>query len=219
MSEKDKKEKPTKMPEIPEMPEMPVMPEMPEHIPCPPQFTMMPAMQPCMPEHMLPCMPQHMFQSMPHCGQPQMQPFAMQMPHCTEQQLMQNQFAQQFSDSMGMYPWMWGAPGMGSGAGTAPVMGVDSGTGMWSGTGMGPGMGPGMSQGIGWMYPMLNPYNYIMRVRPVVDRGIKESEKSSMKHAMTEVALISYLMGMGYDYSTAHRLVESWEINEMFLNE
>jgi hypothetical protein len=24
---------------------------------------------------------------------------------------------------------------------------------------------------------------------------------------------------MGYDYSTAHRLVESWEINEMFLKE
>jgi hypothetical protein len=33
---------------------------------------------------------------------------------------------------------------------------------------------------------------------------------------MTEVAAITYLMGKGYDPMTARRMVESWEVDEMF---
>jgi hypothetical protein len=130
---------------------------------------------------------------------------------------------------MGMGPGtgMGFGPGMGSGMSMGPGMGMGTGTGMESGTGMSmvPGMGTGMwpgqglSPGSGWMYPMMNPYNYLMRVSPAVDRGVKESERTGVKHAMTEVALISYLMGMGYDYSTAHRLVESWKFDEMTLKD
>jgi hypothetical protein len=120
-----------------------------------------------------------------------------------------------FGPGMGMMPGtgMGSGPGMGFGPGICPASGMGScmGTGMWP--------GQGVSPGAGWMYPMMNPYNYIMRVSPAVDRGVREAERTSVKHAMTEVALISFLMGMGYDYSTAHRLVESWEINEMFLKE
>lgn len=33
---------------------------------------------------------------------------------------------------------------------------------------------------------------------------------------MTEVALIADLMGMGYDFTQARRIVEGWEVNESF---
>jgi hypothetical protein len=32
-----------------------------------------------------------------------------------------------------------------------------------------------------------------------------------VKHGLKEVAAISYLIGKGYDYNTAHQIVESWE--------
>lgn len=63
---------------------------------------------------------------------------------------------------------------------------------------------------------LLNPGHYLMIVSPLVDYGIKEAQYTGIPHAMTEVALIAYLMGAGYDMHTAHRIVESWEINETF---
>lgn len=67
-------------------------------------------------------------------------------------------------------------------------------------------------------YPMmpLNPRQYIMMVNPLVDYGLNEARFTGIAHAMTQVALIAYLMGTGYDMQTAHRIVESWEINETF---
>jgi hypothetical protein len=53
-------------------------------------------------------------------------------------------------------------------------------------------------------------------VQPVVHYGLREAERTSIDHAMFEVAAITYLMGRGYDYYTAHRLVESWETGEAF---
>jgi hypothetical protein len=53
-------------------------------------------------------------------------------------------------------------------------------------------------------------------VRPVVMYGLHELPKTSPEHAMYEVAAITYLMGRGYDYYTAHRIVESWETGEAF---
>lgn len=64
--------------------------------------------------------------------------------------------------------------------------------------------------------PVVDPQYFLARVRPVVRYGLREAQFTGVRHAMTEVALITYLMGMGYDYHTAHRLVESWEVNEMF---
>jgi hypothetical protein len=53
-------------------------------------------------------------------------------------------------------------------------------------------------------------------VQPVVQHGLMEAGRTSVNHAMYEVAAISYLMGRGYDYHTAHRIVESWETGEAF---
>ncbi|WNQ09427.1 hypothetical protein MJA45_17540 [Paenibacillus aurantius] len=53
-------------------------------------------------------------------------------------------------------------------------------------------------------------------VRPVVGYGLHELPLTSPAHAMYEVAAISYLMGMGYSYADAHRVVESWEVGEAF---
>ncbi|WZL74289.1 hypothetical protein QBE52_06005 [Clostridiaceae bacterium 35-E11] len=64
--------------------------------------------------------------------------------------------------------------------------------------------------------PMMDAKYYVMQVNPVVRYGLKEAKATGVQHAMTEVALISYLMGMGYDYQRAYALVESWEIDEAF---
>ena len=49
-----------------------------------------------------------------------------------------------------------------------------------------------------------------MRMHPLIRYGLKEAQYASVRHAMIEVALIAYLVGMGYDYGVAHRMVESW---------
>lgn len=53
-------------------------------------------------------------------------------------------------------------------------------------------------------------------VMPAVKEGLKEVQAVGVKHAVTEAALTAYLMGMGYPYQHAIRLVESWERNETF---
>ncbi|MBC2580581.1 hypothetical protein HGI79_09790 [Clostridium sp. DJ247] len=69
------------------------------------------------------------------------------------------------------------------------------------------------------MMPTMRPEYFLERVRPLVRYGLKEAEFTNPKHAMTEVTLIAYLMGMGYDINTARTLVESWEIDEVFPEE
>ncbi|WP_025848867.1 hypothetical protein [Paenibacillus ehimensis] len=59
--------------------------------------------------------------------------------------------------------------------------------------------------------------NFVLgSVAPVVRYGLYEMTYTSVEHAMYEVAAITYLMGRGYDLQTAHRIVESWEVNETF---
>lgn len=53
-------------------------------------------------------------------------------------------------------------------------------------------------------------------VEPWVKYGLNEAKNTSYMHAMTEIAAVSYLMGMGYPPKTAYQLVESWEVNEKF---
>ncbi|WP_128894860.1 hypothetical protein [Longirhabdus pacifica] len=54
------------------------------------------------------------------------------------------------------------------------------------------------------------------QVSPWVEYGMKEAKKTSYKHAMTEVGIISYLLGMGYDPKTAYNLAEQFETNETY---
>jgi hypothetical protein len=63
---------------------------------------------------------------------------------------------------------------------------------------------------------MIPSRDVLKRVRPWVEYGMREGRVTGMRHAMTEVAAITYLMGMGYDQYTAHRIVESWEVDERF---
>lgn len=59
--------------------------------------------------------------------------------------------------------------------------------------------------------------DYVLRLlMPVVHYGLYEQPKTSFHHALYEVAAISYLMGRGCDFYTAHRIVESWEVGEAF---
>ncbi|WP_100407806.1 hypothetical protein [Bacillus solitudinis] len=53
-------------------------------------------------------------------------------------------------------------------------------------------------------------------LEPLVQYGLKEAQFTSYLHAMREIAAISYLIGRGYDPRTAHQIVESWEVNEVF---
>lgn len=56
----------------------------------------------------------------------------------------------------------------------------------------------------------------LMAVKPWVQYGLNEAKHTSYMHAMTEVAAVSYLIGMGYPPQTAYQMVESWEKNEKY---
>ncbi|SEP36235.1 MULTISPECIES: hypothetical protein [Propionispora] len=65
-----------------------------------------------------------------------------------------------------------------------------------------------------------NAYFFLLQLRPVVNRGLKELEKDvDSKQVLIEVALISYLMGMGFDYRTACTIVKTWASDETLLEE
>lgn len=53
-------------------------------------------------------------------------------------------------------------------------------------------------------------------VKPWVDYGVNEAKHTSIAHAMTEIAAITYLIGRGVSPTVAHYIVESWEKNEQF---
>lgn len=67
------------------------------------------------------------------------------------------------------------------------------------------------------LYPHLKPQIFNI-IDPFVKYGLKEAEDTSYKHALQEVAAMAYLMGRGVDPHTAYLIVESWEVNEMFIN-
>ncbi|WP_353948511.1 hypothetical protein ABNN70_01345 [Sporolactobacillus sp. Y61] len=86
---------------------------------------------------------------------------------------------------------------------------------------MNPSMNPGQVNP-GHMMPNPNSHpahlkdRVLSAVAPVLQYGMKEAMYTSHHHAMTEVAAITYLMGMGYDPRMARQIVESWEIDEAF---
>lgn len=67
--------------------------------------------------------------------------------------------------------------------------------------------------------PKVSPECLVRCLEDLVEYGMKEGRRVRRSHAMMQVALIAYLMGMGFDYDTAHMIVESWEKDEMFPGE
>lgn len=65
------------------------------------------------------------------------------------------------------------------------------------------------------LYPQLKEQTLSI-IMPFVNYGLQEAQFTSHKHAMTEVAAMSYLIGKGMDPQTAYLTVESWEVNETF---
>ena len=53
-------------------------------------------------------------------------------------------------------------------------------------------------------------------VKPWVEYGMAEAKQTSEQHAMTEIAAIMFLIGKGFNPTTAHYIVESWEKDEQF---
>lgn len=58
------------------------------------------------------------------------------------------------------------------------------------------------------------PMWVFQQIAPVLQHTLKEINVVSPEHALTEGVYIAYLMGRGYDYPAALRIVESWESNE-----
>lgn len=62
------------------------------------------------------------------------------------------------------------------------------------------------------LYPQLNlQQQTLSAIRPAVRHGLREAQHVGYQHALREAVAIGYLMGRGYDFNTAWRIVESWE--------
>lgn len=66
---------------------------------------------------------------------------------------------------------------------------------------------------------VLNPYSALSQVGPAIQHGLKELQQDGGRHALTEVALIAYLIGLGLNYRTARAVVESWETDQAMLGD
>lgn len=62
--------------------------------------------------------------------------------------------------------------------------------------------------------PRMHPYNFLLQLQPVVQQGRRTVDQTGPRHAITELALVSYLMGMGFDHKTAQAIVAAWETDE-----
>lgn len=66
--------------------------------------------------------------------------------------------------------------------------------------------------------PLTTGY-FLLQLEPAIRQAIAELSASSPRHTLTELALIAYLMGMGFDYPTARVIVESWEKDDILLSQ
>lgn len=60
---------------------------------------------------------------------------------------------------------------------------------------------------------MRSPECLIRQLKPVVDYGICQTNCEGLEKTMTSVAVVSYLLGKGYDYDTAQEVFANWERN------
>ena len=66
---------------------------------------------------------------------------------------------------------------------------------------------------------VLNACYFFCQVQPAIAHGLDEITATNTRHVIIETALISYLLGMGFDYKTALAIVESWESDNSLLAE
>ena len=67
--------------------------------------------------------------------------------------------------------------------------------------------------------PRMHPYNFLLQLQPLLQHGRRALAAEPAGHALTEVTLTAYLMGMGFDHRTARAIVESWESDESMVND
>lgn len=67
--------------------------------------------------------------------------------------------------------------------------------------------------------PRMHPYNFLLQLQPLLLHGRRTVADEPPGHALTEVALTAYLMGMGFDYKTARAIVDTWESDESMMND
>ncbi|MFP4662393.1 MAG: hypothetical protein ACLFPF_09390 [Halanaerobiales bacterium] len=72
----------------------------------------------------------------------------------------------------------------------------------------GPPRNPGNTNPVG---RGISPESIYRCLCPAIEHGIKEAGQTNIRHAMTEVAMVAYLMGMGFNYNTAYSIVDFWE--------
>ncbi|MBP2637730.1 MAG: hypothetical protein H6Q72_3637 [Firmicutes bacterium] len=60
---------------------------------------------------------------------------------------------------------------------------------------------------------------FLLQVEPAIRSAIAELTDSNVRHVLTELALTTYLMGMGFDYTTAKCIVECWERDDILLSQ
>ncbi|HEY2493878.1 MAG TPA: hypothetical protein VGI33_13355 [Paenibacillus sp.] len=59
-------------------------------------------------------------------------------------------------------------------------------------------------------HPKMLKNETLQIVEPWVQNGLREAQTISVEHALREAAAVSYLIGRGYNPTTAHQIVESW---------
>lgn len=65
------------------------------------------------------------------------------------------------------------------------------------------------------IYPVVSPCDLMMVVRQVVKRGLNDLDRKEERLRLSETAMIAYLMGAGFDFRYAEKLIESWDVGEM----
>ncbi len=62
--------------------------------------------------------------------------------------------------------------------------------------------------------PRMHPFNFLLHLQPVVQPGRCTVDRTGPLSEPTEQALVSYLMGMGFDRETAQAIVGTWKTDE-----
>lgn len=58
---------------------------------------------------------------------------------------------------------------------------------------------------------------FLLQVEPAIRSALADLTDTNSRHVLTELALTTYLMGMGFDYTTAKCIVECWERDDILL--
>ena len=62
-------------------------------------------------------------------------------------------------------------------------------------------------------------YYFLLQIKPAINYALKDLETKEPKHALIEAGLMTYLMGLGFDFRTARAAVEAWQEDENIWDE